>query len=210
VLSEIRILHPLCFVPTARDYIILFFYKGLTPTGLPAAFVSYLRHEIILFMFFYQYLTPTGCLPIPVEILFTRCLCPHKHLVHPTIQWFVRTQTTGGRYYIGDECALLTHPDFASLVDPLFACGGKKVKTSYLVTTLYPIYLSTACPNDKPFYFFTESASADFSCASTTAMVTMFTISRTELPSCKTCTGFFKPNNMGPTASALPISCNNL
>jgi len=34
-----------------------------------------------------------------------------------------------------------THPDYASLVDPLFACGGKRVKTKkYLSLTQYTLY----------------------------------------------------------------------
>ena len=28
-----------------------------------------------------------------------------------------------------ERIGVLTHPDYATLVDPLFACGGKRVKT---------------------------------------------------------------------------------
>src|SRR5690606_25068515 len=49
-----------------------------------------------------------------------------------------------------------------------------------------------------------------WACASTTAMVTILTISRTELSNCKTCTGLFIPRRIGPTASASPTSCSNL
>ena len=47
-------------------------------------------------------------------------------------------------------------------------------------------------------------------CASTTAMAAMFTISRTEAPSCKMCTGLRMPISTGPMASAPPISCSTL
>ena len=47
-------------------------------------------------------------------------------------------------------------------------------------------------------------------CASMTAMVTMFTMSRTLLPSCRMCTGFFIPRSTGPIASAASIDCSSL
>ncbi|SNR55113.1 hypothetical protein SAMN06269173_103591 [Hymenobacter mucosus] len=42
--------------------------------------------------------------------------------------------------------------------------------------------------------------------ASTTAMEAMFTISRTEAPSCRMCTGLRMPIKIGPITSAPPIS----
>ncbi len=63
----------------------------------------------------------------------------------------------------------------------------------------------------KPLTPYPKSAACcSFCCASTTAMVIMFTISRTELPNCSMCTGFFIPSKIGPTASAPPTSCSNL
>src|SRR5690606_23164878 len=49
-----------------------------------------------------------------------------------------------------------------------------------------------------------------WACASTTAMVTILTISRTELSNCKTCSGLFIPRRIGPTASASPTTYNNI
>lgn len=46
--------------------------------------------------------------------------------------------------------------------------------------------------------------------ASTTAMATMLTISRIELPSCRMCTGLFIPSRIGPMASAFPSSESSL
>src|SRR5690606_19063359 len=62
-------------------------------------------------------------------------------------------------------------------------------------------------------YFFTflpADVVLDLDIASTTAMVAMSTVSVADASTCRTCIGLFMPSKIGPTASALPISCNNL
>src|SRR5436190_5945668 len=88
-----------------------------------------------------------------------------------------------------------------------------------VVTTTFktgqPVYISllTFLKRFHQGDLFTISSMEKFlslSCASTTAIKAILTMLCTELPNCNTCTGFFKPSSMGPTASAPPSSLRRL
>ena len=74
---------------------------------------------------------------------------------------------------------------------------------------LIPIYFLNffSLPHHSELLTAASVSPLHFSCASTMATKAIFTMFRTVLPSCNTCTGFFIPNKMGPIASAPPILC---
>jgi len=63
--------------------------------------------------------------------LFKACNMLYASLTHPFYRTPIRTPLERG-IRISSNRTPLTHPDYASLVDPLFACGGKRVKKTYV------------------------------------------------------------------------------